>query len=249
MSKQSFVLYTDIRLPLGLLDDCERGKLFSALLDYAEFGTEPDFGGALQMAFAFIRNSLDRDAAQWEQKREKRAEAGRKGGQARARAAAEQIQENYTEVQCEDAEAVLREEEAKQANASFARGTQQREAVQANQAVPVPVPVPVPAPAPVPVPAPEKKRESKRESSAARFTPPTAEEVDGYCREAGITVDAGRFVDFYASKGWRVGREGMKDWKAAVRNWERRENCERGNHSGTGLNAEKADPRIRVRTA
>lgn len=54
-----------------------------------------------------------------------------------------------------------------------------------------------------------------------RFTPPTIEEVSTYCQERGNGVDAQRFVDFYASKGWKVGNAGMKDWHAAVRNWER----------------------------
>ncbi len=55
----------------------------------------------------------------------------------------------------------------------------------------------------------------------ARFTPPTVEQVTEYCRERNNTVDAERFVDFYASKGWLVGKAAMKDWKAAVRNWEK----------------------------
>lgn len=52
---------------------------------------------------------------------------------------------------------------------------------------------------------------------------PTVEEVAAYCREHGNRVDAERFVDFYASKGWKVGNQPMKDWKACVRTWERRE--------------------------
>lgn len=52
---------------------------------------------------------------------------------------------------------------------------------------------------------------------------PTVEEVASYCRERGNRVDAERFVDFYASKGWKVGNQPMKDWKACVRTWERRE--------------------------
>ena len=56
-----------------------------------------------------------------------------------------------------------------------------------------------------------------------RFAPPTVPDVAAYCQERGNTVDPQRFVDFYASKGWRVGSQPMKDWKAAVRTWERRE--------------------------
>lgn len=57
-----------------------------------------------------------------------------------------------------------------------------------------------------------------------RFAPPTPENVRGYCREMGYTnVDAERFVDFYAAKDWMIGKNRMKDWKAAVRNWARQD--------------------------
>lgn len=69
-----------------------------------------------------------------------------------------------------------------------------------------------------------KAEKRTRTSSTRRFTPPTIEEVSTYCQERGNGVDAQRFVDFYASKGWKVGSSGMKDWHAAVRNWERRDN-------------------------
>ena len=55
------------------------------------------------------------------------------------------------------------------------------------------------------------------------FVPPTVENVSGYCQESGYSIDAERFVDFYASKGWMVGKSRMKDWRAAVRNWARQE--------------------------
>ena len=57
-----------------------------------------------------------------------------------------------------------------------------------------------------------------------RFVPPTLEEVTAYVRERGSMVDPQQFIDFYAAKGWMVGRNKMKDWKAACRNaekWER----------------------------
>lgn len=52
-----------------------------------------------------------------------------------------------------------------------------------------------------------------------RFSPPTVDEVNAYCTEKGYTLDADRFVDYYTSNGWRVGKNPMKDWKAAVRTW------------------------------
>lgn len=65
-------------------------------------------------------------------------------------------------------------------------------------------------------------REGK-EKTASRFIPPTLEEVQSYCQERKNTVDPGRFIDYYASKGWYIGKNKMKDWRAAVRNWERTE--------------------------
>lgn len=60
-------------------------------------------------------------------------------------------------------------------------------------------------------------------SKKKRFTPPTATEVREYAAEKGYHLDADAFVDFYESKGWKVGNQSMKDWKAAVRNWIRRD--------------------------
>ncbi|MEF9969249.1 MAG: hypothetical protein RR759_02210, partial [Ruthenibacterium sp.] len=56
-----------------------------------------------------------------------------------------------------------------------------------------------------------------------RFEKPTAKDVASFCAESGINVDANRFVDYYDSVGWNVGKNAMKDWKAAVRGWARRD--------------------------
>ena len=58
-------------------------------------------------------------------------------------------------------------------------------------------------------------------SKAKRFTPPTIEEVTAYCIERNNSVDPQHFIDYYTSNGWLVGKNKMKDWKAAVRTWER----------------------------
>lgn len=69
----------------------------------------------------------------------------------------------------------------------------------------------------------EKEKEKKEEDStkaAKRFTRPTFEEVEQYCHERNNKVNAQRFLDYYDSNGWKVGKNPMKDWKAAVRRWE-----------------------------
>lgn len=79
-----------------------------------------------------------------------------------------------------------------------------------------------------------RKEEKARAPSSRRFTPPSVDEVAAYCRERGNAVDAQRFVDFYASKGWKVGSSGMRDWHAAVRNWERQDNTKNGGGKNGG---------------
>ena len=58
-------------------------------------------------------------------------------------------------------------------------------------------------------------------SNRAKFSPPTLEEITDYFSERRNMVDPNKFFDFYESKGWYVGKNKMKDWKAAVRNWEK----------------------------
>lgn len=54
-----------------------------------------------------------------------------------------------------------------------------------------------------------------------RFVRPTVEQVAEYCRSRGNSVDPQRFCDYYEANGWRVGKNPMRDWRAAVRTWER----------------------------
>lgn len=70
----------------------------------------------------------------------------------------------------------------------------------------------------------EQEKEKDKEKEIRRFTPPTLQDVQDYCRERGNKVNPERFIDFYASKGWKVGNQPMKDWKACVRTWEQRDN-------------------------
>ena len=63
-----------------------------------------------------------------------------------------------------------------------------------------------------------------------RFSPPSVEDVAAYCQERKNDIDADAFVDYYSARNWTMGKTKMKDWKAAVRTWER-------NRKGGGSNA------------
>ena len=70
---------------------------------------------------------------------------------------------------------------------------------------------------------PIQSESNTKEVQRKRFTPPSFEEVKAYCEERKNGIDPQAFIDFYTSKGWKIGKETMKDWQAAVRTWERRE--------------------------
>ena len=58
-----------------------------------------------------------------------------------------------------------------------------------------------------------------KEVKGKKFTPPTLEEVQAYIKEKKYNIDANTWIDHYISNGWMVGKNKMKDWKAAVRTW------------------------------
>lgn len=118
--------------------------------------------------------------------------------------------------------------EAKQSNAGFAKQNKQMPNLPSKSSY-------------------DKDKDKDKDESitrARRFTPPTLDDVLAYVRERGSDVDPQRFLDFYASKGWMVGKNPMKDWKAAVRTWEKRElekkgGAMNGHGHDTGRDAKK----------
>lgn len=88
---------------------------------------------------------------------------------------------------------------------------------------------------------PQKEAEAKKKRKV--FRKPTLEEVQAYCKERKNNVDAQRFIDFYESKGWKVGTSPMKDWKASVRTWERRQTPQKQANNGlpSGSNSDFDD--------
>lgn len=84
------------------------------------------------------------------------------------------------------------------------------------------------------------KKEDKRDS-IGRFTPPTIEQVTEYCRERNNGVNPVKWFNYYTANGWKVGKNPMKDWKAAVRTWEEGES----NNGKYGSSSGGSDGKIR----
>lgn len=64
-----------------------------------------------------------------------------------------------------------------------------------------------------------------------RFNAPTVEEVQEYCTERGNNIDAQHFIDYYSARGWMLGKNHIKDWKACIRTWERNDSFKPQKHN------------------
>jgi len=70
----------------------------------------------------------------------------------------------------------------------------------------------------------KEDKEDKEKPVIKKFIIPTVKELEEYCKERKNNVNPNKFFDFYESKGWLVGKNKMKNWKAAVRTWENNNN-------------------------
>lgn len=84
----------------------------------------------------------------------------------------------------------------------------------------------------------EHIEEHKERKIHSRFHPPTPEEIKAYCLERKNQVDPGSWMDYYQANGWKVGKNPMKDWRAAIRTWERK------SFSSGGTNGTRANPNL-----
>lgn len=200
--KKSFVVYFDYRQHLELLTAEEQGQLFMALFDYCESGVVPSFNGALRMAFSFIKSQLDRDDEKYKARCEKsRRAAEARWGNAEKTEATPSNAKNANACERMPSNAKHADTDNDTDNDNDTDTDNVTDTVTDNDTV-------------------TGTNNNKNRAKARKFVPPTVEEVDDYCWERQNNVDAQQFVDFYESKGWMVGKNKMKDWKAAVRTWE-----------------------------
>ena len=201
MNRDSFVLYADSLDILDLLSDEQAGQLFRTIRNYVKGEALPELDQVTNIAFVPIKNHLDRDAEKYEKICKKRREVGALGGRPKKEP-----------IGFEKNQKVLEK----------TKGISEKPKKPVPDPDPDPDPVPVPDTDPVPDPVPDMyKGDKSPKKRASRFTPPSIEEVRAYCIERENGIDPERFCNFYESKGWMVGKNKMKDWKASVRNWEK----------------------------
>lgn len=195
----------------ALLDDAEIGQLFLAVCDYAKSGTIPDYPSkAWGACFDLMRDGVDNNAKKYAETcaRNKKNIEKRWKNQASS--------DEYGGIPQDTTEY-----DGIRSGTTYTNRTEQnRTKLNCNEDNLSDTTVYDGIPPNV-----------KGKRSAKRFTPPTVDNVRAYCEERGNHVDAQRFVDFYTANGWKVGKNSMKDWKAAVRTWERSNSQKKGGSS------------------
>lgn len=184
MAREYICLYFSYLDYIAPLNDEERGRLLTALLEYGATGQEPKMAGNERLVFPAIRSQIDRDTEKYKHQCARNSE---------------NIKNRWNGPRSDDTTVYDRIRPNTNAYETYQR---------------------------------KGKGEGKGEISPPKspsrgrktFSPPTVDEVAAYCEERRNGIDAQSFVDFYASKGWVVGKSPMKDWKAAVRTWERSDN-------------------------
>lgn len=171
------------------LNDAERGRLFTAMLVYADTGEVIEFKGNERYTWPIAKQGIDQAV----QKVETLRQNGSKGGRPLK---AEESKNNQTKPN------ETKENQTK-ANERLNVKDNIKDNIKENTNLTVSI---------------KEKR--------TRFSPPTVEEVEAYCKERGNRINPQTFVDFYSAKGWRVGQNPMKDWKACVRTWEQRDSAQ-----------------------
>lgn len=204
--KPGVMLYFDIRPCLNRLTDAEQAQLFRAILDYGESNIDPGFENRLGLVWDFVKPMIDRDTDRYQEIQEKRAKAGSRGGQAKASNA--------------------KQNEANLANATFARNDVAKDGKdsKAKQIKPTTATATATATTTATTTLDCIGAENGPTTTRQRFKPPTVNDVRAYITEKEYTIDPEAFVDYYTANGWKVGKNPMKDWKAAVRTWKRKEN-------------------------
>lgn len=216
----SFVVYASYLKAAKRLNDADRLAVYDAIMEYGIEGTEPETDGVAAAIFEIVKPLIDANM--------KKREAGRKGGEAKRSNPEAEAKQNEADVKQIEAEPKQNEAKPKQTEANRKQNEATHEKVPSNVNVNANVNANENVNGNVNVNGEVQK--GKRQ----RFTPPTRSQVKDYCLERNNRVDPDRFYDYYESNGWRVGKNAMKDWKAAVRTWETNNKDSPPQRSGTG---------------
>lgn len=237
--KNGFVLYKDLLPTIKKLVERDRanktnyaGELFLHILEYVNDENPVAIDFIIEMAFEPIKQTLKRDLKKYEMKLESKSISGRVGNLKRwnedlfyqyeskfiSLEEAEEIAESRKYRKCDKSIAKIADIDRETVRGMDSDILLKKETKEENLSKENPTEI-FPKTESVETGAEERKKVAPKKE---RFKPPTVQEVQDYCNERQNGIQAYTFVNFYQSKGWKVGNQPMKDWKAAVRTWEQK---------------------------
>lgn len=217
---KSFIIHKDSLLILNELSDDEAGKLFKAIFHYQTFGNIEKIDQLTKIALNPFLNQFKRDQEKWEEECKRSSEKGKLGNLKRWHPNLySQVEKG--ELSFDNAQSILKDRP----------------------------PIPPDPTRSLRIPGSldsdsdsdsDNKNNKKKEISSdiskkKNFQKPILEEIKTYCLERKNNIDPEKWLDYYESNGWKVGKNPMKDWKAVIRNWERNSNS--GNKSENHSNS------------
>ena len=209
--RNSFTFYLSFEKAISRLDDKNQLSVYRSISRYSLFGESPEVDGLAAIAWELIKPILDKSRV--------RSENGKKAkGVPKPNLVGNKNAKNEAKTKLNEAESKQdrdreRDRDRKEDKSSFE------------------IDVDMSASA-------DKKTGSDKPT---RFVPPTLNEVQDFILKNGYSVNADRFMDFYEAKGWMIGKNKMKDWKAAVRNWQRGQKAKRPDEVGIVLRDNSID--------
>ena len=205
MGKESFVFYKSFFEAIRKLKAADKVKVYDAICELALEEKDSELTGMADIVFTLIRPQIKANNQKFKNGL-KGAESGKKGGRPKK-------EENPTGVIANDEEKTPQGLLKKTPNVNVLNvNVNENENVNVN----------------------DKKKAPTGLKKKQAFSPPSLTEVKSYCSERGNNIDPQGFIDFYEAKGWMIGKNKMKDWKAAVRTWERKEREDSGGRTTDG---------------
>lgn len=235
MNKKSFIMYESWGAAINKMSNEQAGQLLKAIYALQDNEDAEPEDPSVSFVFEIIKDKLCEDATEWEKTKQRRSESGKKGMEKRWNEDESSITKDNTvkESITNDNTVIKPITNDNTVITPITKDNSVKEnitPITVSDSVSVTVSDTVSVSEYVP-PTEVKKREARK-----RFSPPSVAEVTTYCRERGSTVDPEAFVDFYAAKGWKVGNAPMKDWRASVRTWEKRDSRAAPKHGSFDAN-------------
>ena len=191
---RSVLVFSDWQTLFQNLSDEQAGQLIKAMCFYNKGEEYTPSDPTVTAMFSMVKEGMDHNSDHYDKVCQRRAEAGKKGADKR-----------WKDGKSHSENGKCHSEDGKTCKSESVTLTESESVTLTESESVIP-------------PTEESKSRTRK-----RFRPPTVEEVEAYCFERNNKVDAERFVDYSTANGWKVGKNPMKDWKAAVRNWERKD--------------------------